>query len=172
MELETEGGEEQPVVSGQPCHLVPPGPNPSCHGGPCLRLWLHNGRGQCWYLWLILPLENTGMSLIGAAYWHHENVQGLYIAGPVPYWMWCSGELAPSLASGSTWENELCTSPGQHSTADPGGRGVGEPALRVRVQGSWPSHLSAAKWHGCGEGLPPITTCRSWENWPQGHESK
>lgn len=66
----------------------------------------------------------------GAAARNYVNVQGLYRSGPAPPWLLCSEELALFLTGSSTTGPE---GPAQHSGADPGGGGTGEPAWRVRT---------------------------------------
>lgn len=39
--------------------------------------------------------------LVEATAGDHVDVQGLHITGPMPHWMWLSGELAPSLIMAS-----------------------------------------------------------------------
>lgn len=41
------------------------------------------------------------MFLVEATAGDHVDVQGLCITGPIPHWMWLSGELAPSLIMAS-----------------------------------------------------------------------
>lgn len=59
------------------------------------------------------------------------DVQGLDIIGPTPHWVCQSGELAPSLTCGCTWESRPYTSPRQHYGAGPSGRCVGQLALKT-----------------------------------------
>lgn len=69
-------------------------------------------------LWLILPPESMGTSLVG----DQVDVQGLGRTGPAPHWLWHSEELVPPLTS--------CTWPRRDCGAEPGGWGVGVLALR------------------------------------------
>ena len=90
------------------------------------------------------------------------------------YWVMGLGELALLLTSCTTQESRPCTLPGQHSRADPGDRGTGEPALRMRAQAT---HLpSAMRWFECGcDAFPSplaLTICSSWESWLCGHQSR
>lgn len=43
-----------------------------------------------------------GTSLVGVVTGDHVDVQQLCRTGPTPYWLWCSGELAPHFTRGST----------------------------------------------------------------------
>lgn len=62
-----------------------------------------------------------------------------YAHGPFPaaekalHRLTSSGELVLSHAIHRSWGSEPCTSPGQHSKADPVGRGASKPAPRVFV---------------------------------------
>lgn len=78
-----------------------------------------------------------------------------------------TGKLFLPLTSSSTQESRYCTSSGQQGRVDPGGRGVGEPALKVSSWESWPHHLSAMWWHGEGEKPPsPLATYSRQGSWP------
>lgn len=60
---------------------------------------------------LILPLENMGTSMVGAAARDQEDVQGLYQTGSASHWLSYSGDLLPAAA---LVELTLpCTLPGQ-----------------------------------------------------------
>jgi hypothetical protein len=92
-----QGGEEQPVVSGQPCHPRPWwGPSSSC--GLCLGLWLLSSRVRCQITWMS----------IGLAELPHPSVAGLL------------GRAAPPLTCGSTQETSPCSLPRQQNGAGPG----------------------------------------------------
>ena len=55
-----------------------------------------------------------------------------------------AGKLALSLTDCSTWESELCTSPGQHSGAGSGGLGVSKQALRASMVQCYIAYPSGA----------------------------
>ena len=76
---------------------------------------------------LILPLENMGTSLVGAAITDHVNAQGLCKTGSVPHWLWGYGDLVPPLTRNNILSSRPCALPRQHSGAGPGGGGVGKP---------------------------------------------
>lgn len=79
-------------MSDQPCQ-----PGAMGGPGPCLHLWLCSCRDQCGCPWLVLPLENLGTSLVGAATGDYMDVQELCRTDSTPHWLWHSGELAPSI---------------------------------------------------------------------------
>jgi hypothetical protein len=78
-----------------------------------------------------ITTKDHANALVWPVSWDHIDVQGLCRAGSTPQWLWHVGELALPLTGCSTLESQPCTSPGQHSGADPGGRGKGEPAPRA-----------------------------------------
>lgn len=84
------------------------------------------------FLWLVLPLENTGMPLVWAAAGDHLDIQGLYTTGPISHPWQHLGESRP------------CTRPRQHSGAC--------PDCRSRMSWSPESECRRADlaigWHG------------------------
>ena len=76
-------------------------------------------------MWYVVLLEKMEMSLIGAVVVDQEDVQMLCTTGFASHWMQHSGELAPSLISGSIWESGFFPSSELHCTAGPGGKGYG-----------------------------------------------
>jgi hypothetical protein len=91
-----------------------------------VAMQLYSGRGHYWWPWLMLPVENMGMSLVGAATGDHMDVQGLCRTIPTPHWLWHSRELVPSLTRDSTQESALHAFPRQYTGPGPGGGGMGE----------------------------------------------
>lgn len=83
-------------------------------------------------------------SLVLATACVHVDVQGLCTTGPVPYWLWRSGELAPPLTSENSPESRMCASAGQHIGAGSGSRdaNVDAPTLRAKTQEGHHCHSS------------------------------
>jgi hypothetical protein len=69
-----------------------------------------------------------------------------------------AGKLTLPLITCSTEESRQCTSPGQHSRADLGGRGTGDLVWRVWIWESQMHHLSAMWWHWRGRFTPLLLT--------------
>lgn len=77
-------------------------------------VWVNGYVAQvCVCGWLILPLENVVMFLVGAAAWNHTGVQELCTTGTTPHWQQCSTEPSQPLTSSSLQEIWLCTLTGQ-----------------------------------------------------------
>lgn len=67
-------------------------------------------------------------------------------------------ELARDLTDGSTRESRSCTSPGNHSTADPINRGLGERAREHKYERSGPALDLPYGDIGKGEKAPILCT--------------
>lgn len=104
----------------------------------------------------LVPLENMGMSVVGAA----TGYPGAVHNWPYPSLDVASGELAPSLTRGSIWKSRPCASPRQHSGASSGGWGVDESALRELSVSATP-----LLWDGMGTEVMPLTApCHLWQS--------
>lgn len=85
-------------------------------------------QGFVWMSWLILSLENTGMSLVTTVTRDHVDVQGL--CNNWPPIIGCGAlESWPHL-SATAAENGPCASLRQHSGTGPGDKDVSELAQR------------------------------------------
>lgn len=80
---------------------------------------------------------------------------GCELALPLPSIAWESSPQGPELAGCSTWDSGHCNLPGQHSSADPGGTSMYEPALRAWEQENWP-HPLPGECRGAG---PSSVSC-------------
>jgi hypothetical protein len=59
-----------------------------------------------------------GLSLVRAVSRSYLHIQGLCRTGPVPYWMQCSGELAPSITGGQAVLSKAGPAPYLDSTVE------------------------------------------------------
>jgi hypothetical protein len=97
-------------------------------------------------------LVSTFMAHITA--WDHEDAPGLGPCGcPRAVLNWLRPSLAAELWRASPRESRPCSTPSQHSGADPGGEAMGEQAPRVWMKKWWPCHSNVMKW--CGQGEMP-----------------
>lgn len=98
---------------------------------------------------LHITTRDHGNSLVLATAGDHVDAQGLRRTGPVPYWLWQSGEVAPPLTSESSAESRPCAAAGQRIGAGSGNRGAGAgtgvPALRMRAQECQQCHSTARR---------------------------
>jgi hypothetical protein len=90
-----------------------------------------SSRDWCLCLWLIIPLENMGMSLVKEAAGNHGGCPETVHNWPYSSLKGNCGALAPSVTDGNTWESRSCTLHRQHSGAGLGDRDIEGPVPRV-----------------------------------------
>lgn len=129
-------------------------------------VWVHGfHNGRCWFLRLILPLQNMGTFLVLKAAEDNLDAQQLCRTGPMPHWLKGSGELAPSL---TCTERERWRAAGpmpvQGNTVELDlvlAVGVACPKCVNAGELTWSTHLLRG---GTGTGKLPIIGSCVWKN--------